>query len=350
MRRYLVVTIMAIAVVSGLMPALPAQAVTGTAVVNPAEGGTVVTGFTTFSVQMNEPAGNYHLLVFGCDSRYHRWVDFVHDGTSRRVTLTFPALTCAGWDYHANLFSGTSTDPGNETEFITGNGFRVRTPAPRPAIESFSLSESTIWPAVIDGYKDDVQIQWDVANYEDRVRVDILDPRGQIVASRYDGIGYWTWKGRTDGRVRVGRYQVRIMATNEDGVSVQQIKPLRVRHGRMPGTRTYDYAGTSATRRTVKGNCFKSRSGSELTLDCWNGAYAEAVFDFRVHKKARGLKWRVAGRNNCCDRGTVTKTGRRVSPTIFRVTVRVTGWRSYTIRRVRLRYEARMMFREQSVR
>jgi hypothetical protein len=95
------------------------------------------------------------------------------------------------------------------------------------------------------------------------------------------------------------------------------------------------------------GTCFISRSSYYRTtsLDCWGGRYARAAYAFRLPSNASRVSWALGGRRTpadlCCD-GRIVRTGKRVTSTLFRIQVQVTGWRAYDVTSARVSYTTRV--------
>lgn len=351
MRRWIVAPFVTLLVALAGLPSLSqASAATApTAVISPADGSTVLTGFRAFQVRLtDEPAGAYFILVRGCGSAYYEYRDFTADGTNRTYALDLPALTCADFGYSASLWRGSSDDP--DAVELVDNYFYVEAPEPLPVIDTFTVTPQVIYPTVQDGYKDSAVIDWMADNLDNRGRVDIINAAGLVVATQAGSTGYWDWSGRTanGGRVKPGRYRVRLTLRNAQNKVVWAVKPLTVRRAYAPATFTYDYYGTATSSRSHRGNCSITGYDGDLTLDCWAGKYAMAQYAFRVPAKAHNFKWSVRGGVNCCSNGRIIKSAKRVSKRRYVITVKVTNWRSYAVRSVHLKYDCMAWWRPQA--
>ncbi len=204
----------------------------------------------------------------------------------------------------------------------------------------------TVSPAVIyplrDGYLDRTRIQVSANDVLESARLQVFDGDRRVYTDRETQIWSrdwrYTWNGR-DGRGRIlppGDYRVVV-----DGVSTHGQKDLvrgRVTTARKTLTRSDDAErrGTDTASRSAASGCYVRTYDGELTLDCWGGRSAQVTYAFRVPKSAYGFDWTVRGTVNCCDTGVISRTGRRVTDRRYVVTVRVTDWRSYTVRKVGL--------------
>jgi hypothetical protein len=76
-------------------------------------------------------------------------------------------------------------------------------------------------------------------------------------------------------------------------------------------------------------------------LDCWGGQYAAVAYKFgSLPGDARYVSRRIIGSTYCCSPGQVLRQWK--GNTAY---VAVTGWRSYVIDRVRIRYQHRVPVR-----
>ena len=223
----------------------------------------------------------------------------------------------------------------------------VPTPEPTIAFSNLSISATSFYPRVVDGYRDTVVTRWGSNRVADTT-VSILNSRGTVVRrAAYSAIAagshMWTWNGRTSAGTAVptGAYRVRISAT-ADGVTRTFTKAVTVatalvnRSGsaRRSGYDSYD----SASR-----NCYVTGDSyyETTTLDCWGGKYARATYNFRVPASAFNVHWSARGwltdADICCT-GRVTRTGRRLSSTLFQVRAQVNGWRAFEVESAAVSY------------
>ena len=74
-----------------------------------------------------------------------------------------------------------------------------------------------------------------------------------------------------------------------------------------------------------------------MELDCYGGKYASSRYRFAVPAATYATSFSVSGfapdSDICCD-GRITKTSSRPDRKTLDVTVRVSGWRAYTVRSV----------------
>jgi hypothetical protein len=99
--------------------------------------------------------------------------------------------------------------------------------------------------------------------------------------------------------------------------------------------------GTDTSSRAKSGNCFIDGFYGWLKLDCWAGNYAAASYRFGLPDDARRITRSIRGTIGCCNNGTVTKRWQGNTGYVV-----VTGWRAYTIKRVRVEYQHRVRVRK----
>lgn len=217
----------------------------------------------------------------------------------------------------------------------------VGSPAVRP---------STFYPVVRDGYKDRARITYKLnrrAEISASVyrRSDGQRIRREDVGSQSAGRRGWTWDGRTNSGkpVAAGSYRIEIAATDPDGNSDKAKAIVTATTATVTRHDSKSVGGHRTSSTSHRGNCYTNRSSyfSEIDLDCWGGVYAQATYRFAIPRNATNVTWRVRGEVNCCDGGKIIRTGTRLAPRSYRVMVKVTNWRSFTVSRVSVSYAYR---------
>jgi hypothetical protein len=319
----------------GPMPSTAQAVGTGAPVVTaPANGSTVASGYAgpikvDFS---NAPADTYDGTL-QCGASYYETQTFVYDGSLDAQMWAVPAIagpqTC-------------SLSIDNNAGSSTSSTFTVT--APPLVVDHSSISPSTFYPLVRDGYRDSTTISYRlnrIANVSVRIRNSLgYTVRLVALGTQHSGQDSWAWNGRqTDGTyVRVGTYKIQITAVADRTMSVVQYATVAT------GSRTRTVSKyrsgyyTSSTSRST--SCYVTPYAYDLSvdLDCWGGAYAQANYNFLIPSNAYNLSWGVAGYQGCCAEGTISKSGIRASSTVYGVIVRVTNWREYTITYLTLTY------------
>ena len=90
-------------------------------------------------------------------------------------------------------------------------------------------------------------------------------------------------------------------------------------------------------------SCYVTQDSYNLitSLDCWGGRYAMANYNFRVPASAFNVHWSARGTapvsDICCD-GRITRTGKRLSSTLFQIRAQVSGWRAFDVDRAAISY------------
>lgn len=151
-----------------------------------------------------------------------------------------------------------------------------------------------------------------------------------------------------------GRPSRRIHARFARGVTVGN-RPLTIRCPRLrrrysTTDRVHQWVGRSKERRGVdtsrrahRGDCRFNSLFGDLTIDCWGGRYGLAKYTFGLPGDARDVHHSERGSIGCCDLGgRISKNWNTTRNGNLAFLVRVTGWRAYTVRRVRVSYETRV--------
>ena len=93
------------------------------------------------------------------------------------------------------------------------------------------------------------------------------------------------------------------------------------------------------------GNCyinFDWFQDGDIFLDCWGGRFAGATWVFRVPPTAFNITKSVRGTVMCCAPGGWASAGERRNARTYVVAAGVSGWRSWQIRSVAIRYAYRV--------
>lgn len=325
---------MALTGLTGLTAA--AQADDGTVILSPAPGAEIDPGARTVTIQ------------FASTDYYDVYVQGPGDYDENR-----PYDADAG-ETHTFNFSAFST-PGRYTITAYDSYYGVAATstftvlAPPMKVVNPAASPATFYPLVRDRFKDSTSIGYTL-NRRAFVTAHVLRVadgrwvRHVDVGTQNAGRRHWTWNGLTSTGKRVvpGRYRIEIDAEAPDGTSSSTRTAVTARTSVVTKRVTQSRYGNRAAT-SHRGNCYTNRDSysGEVTLDCWAGKWAQATYKFTIPTNAKNLSWRVRGEQNCCDSGQLTRTGKRTSARAFRVQVRVTYWRSYTVRRVSVSYTYR---------
>ena len=307
-------------------------------ITGPADGSKVANGYTgPITVDFSDaPADSYFAELSCGDYAYYESHTFSYDGSSKVQTWTAPRISGP-----ASCTLTVDNYTGNEAS----STFSVSAP-PQPALvlSGASISPYSFYPVVHDGYRDSTVMTYRL-NRSAHVVARVRSSSGSVVRSvdlgtRYTGNHSWSWNGRkNDGSLaRTGKYELQISATAGSTKSIYRhaVVTSTYRTSTVSKYRSGDV--TSSTHRTS--SCYVDRYSysGELELDCWGGSYATANYRVSVPANAHNVTWSVSGYQGCCDEGTIHKTGTRESSTTYRVSVKVTDWRSYTITRVKVTY------------
>ena len=325
-RRTLPILVVWLVSVFGVLALTPpvAQAVTDPAITitAPAEGAVVPTGDVTVGVQLgiDAPHGWYDIETD------QAWVDYYdHDGTS----FSFE-VTVGEWALRqdaTNTVTVTQSDTGRSSSVT----FRV---LDRPRISGAGASPATFYPTVRDGFRDTTRLGFDVYGSASTAHLTILNAAGRRVRG-------WTWTrvGRGGHRsvswggrnangklLPVGRYTVRMKASNQAGTSTLD-RTVRIDRRRVTLTREPARWGVQTSSRSRRGNCHVYPVGyGALALDCWGGRYAQAEHRYRVPAGVHRVRYTVYYIKQCCSPGRM-----RVSAGFharhLTVRVRATRWR-----------------------
>lgn len=208
------------------------------------------------------------------------------------------------------------------------------------------LRPRAFYPLVRDGYRDAAVLHFQLSRTARAViqvrRHGRLVARAQLGWLRGGEIVTWRWRGRNrHGRlVRPGRYTITVGARAGRRAARWSTR-VRVRTAVLRHRVTKVDLGGRPTSTGSRRHC-RIRHGARgsLTLSCHGGRYAAAGYRFTVPRRARRLRWRVNGVTGCCRPGRTLQTTHR-HRNRFWVYVYATGWRSYHVVSVSVRYTLR---------
>lgn len=309
----------------------------------PTSSPTVPEGYVgPVTVDMSDaPVGSYEVRV-GEDSvqvpDYTFSQQFEYTGDRDVYSFSLPDPINEPGEYFVTV--GSSTGDSVTTIFV------VRRPL---VVGNVSVTPSRFFPLVREGFRDDAVVgftlnQWTWSS------VRIRNAQGRPVyfsglSQRPPGPNTVAWNGRsrTQRPVPAGTYTVEVNAhtagnprttisrTVRVGSLVRTHRDTDLRSGdRLTGLRTTP--GCSVTR---------NESARTATLTCRKARFAQAWYRFSLPANAFRVTSAVVGESRCCPGGTVTRQLERTGPGTYRVGVRVTGRRGYTVEQVRIRYSWR---------
>lgn len=215
------------------------------------------------------------------------------------------------------------------------------------ALSGFSISATSFYPRVVDNYRDTVTTRW-TSNRAANTSIAVLNSRGTAIRRQSfiglaPGAHSWAWNGRmSDRRVAaVGMYRVRVTAAVA-GVTRTFTRSVAI------STALVNRSGSAARDGDVSSvaasdSCYVTQDSYNLitSLDCWGGRYAMANYNFRVPASAFNVHWSARGTapvsDICCD-GRITRTGKRLSSTLFQIRAQVSGWRAFDVDRAAISY------------
>lgn len=319
-----------------------AQAV-GTAaptIVTPTDGSNHLAPYSgTLTVDFSQaPTGTYTLDVSGFD---------VDDNERTALTDTFTydgSQDTYSADYDVNRpgrYYATVTEPSGETVSSQFTVYKTL------KLAKDGLSAQPFYPLVHDGYRDRATARWTANEPARKARIQIVNAAGHTVLNatgdNRQGTHSFTWNGHNakGDQVAPGKYKLTVTAFNQVGPQTATLTyPLEVATAMKVVHGSDTRNGYQISSRARSAGCYVNRYSysHETDLDCWGGKFAAVGYGFHVPASAYNVTYRISGGENCCDGGTITRTGTRVSKTSYRVGMRVTHWRSYTITGVRISY------------
>jgi hypothetical protein len=232
-----------------------------------------------------------------------------------------------------------------------------------PTITRFNHNPDTFYPTVRDGFRDTVTFTAHAANLVDEFgdpvsqtwNINIYNADGHRVASTAGTVREWrdirwTWNTknqRTGNPVPTGRYKAVLDVVNDDnGDGDTMTSALWAKTDTVNKRITKSRTGVQTSSRWRRGDCQVTRDGwldgpSSLYLDC-RGGKTGANYGFVLPRNATNVAWAMRGSHGFGWDGRIIKTGKRVTPTRFRVGVTVTGWEAYSIKRANVTYTTKV--------
>lgn len=216
---------------------------------------------------------------------------------------------------------------------------------PAPRVADLQVTPSTFYPLVRDGFRDRATVRFRTATAA-HLQVRVSKGTRTLAWRSWSDLpaGHdltWRWDGtdRRGRKVDPGRYRVQVTAIDRFGNKHNAVRRVEVATKTVTKRALIERRGTRTTSRARADGCYIDGYSGELTLDCWGGRYARAVYVYRVPRTAFGFRRQIYGEVNCCDDGRITRVGQRTGPRTYRTTITVTDWRSYTVEWADLRYK-----------
>jgi len=341
MRRITVTILAALAITLGLA-ATPHAAQAAAAypiVVSPADGSTVLEGTSRVTVQFSA-GGVYGIEVYDGYDDYH-WSTTVTVAAGT-YTYAIPALPLGAFVVYA----------WSEEDYSYDDVARF-TVVPGPVkMTNVSAAPATFYPTVRDGYKDKTTVAFglsrganvtaQVYRTSDGTRVLNSDAGWRAAGSRT-----WAWDGRNNGdsTVPTGRYRVELIATDTQGSRATAHAYVDVTTATVSKRTTVSRYGSNTTSVWAGDACSATRhywTTGDIYLDCWSGTSALATYRFRLPADASNVAWGVSGVTHCCNAGQIIRSGKRTSYISYRVQVKITDNRGYSVNQVRVSYDSRV--------
>lgn len=317
-----------------------AAAAYSTEILTPADGASIPDGSVAYTVTV-ATVGDYWLDLY-CAGDFRDDVYLTASSDGQQFSGALGAVD-QGESCYLSLYPVSGGTGEDSSSFTVSLNLEVRKATAKPG---------EFYPRVRDGFRDSTSIGFQ-SRLDSDVSVKIVSRTtgsvlrafalsGRESRNYYQRRGVvWNGKNKAGNLVPTGRYTAVITSTL-NGQSATARVAIKVASGHRTVRKTVSKNGWYGSRDKTRGNCFTSESydgGNDL--DCWGGVYAQATYRFSLPRDARNVDWAVRGRNECCNVGRVTKTGKRTSATSFLVTVRVTNWRSFVVRRARVTYTYR---------
>lgn len=319
-----------------------ADAAYATQILTPAEGAEVPDGSVEYTVQVSTVGAYWLDLYCGADNEFRDdvYLSASSDGQQFSGALgpVYEGESCS-----LELYASDNTATGSDSSSFTV--------AMNLEIRNATTSPSEFYPRVRDGFRDSTSISFG-SRLDSDVTVKIVSrATGSFVRtftlSGRDSRAYYerrwvTWNGKNNrgNLVSTGRYAA-VITSRLNGQSASARVPIEVASGFRTVRTTKTKDGWFGSRDQTRGNCYAWEVPDGNDLDCWGGRYAQATYRFALPSNARNISWGVRGYTECCDRGRITKTGKRTSATSFQVQVRVTYWRSFVVRSTWITYTYR---------
>lgn len=335
-------------VLSPLTLLSPAEAIgTGAPVVVSPANHTAVPAGSTGPVTVNfanAPSGEYGIRL-ECDTGYLFEVPdtTTYDGTQDTLSWTIdelPSRAVCGLDVYRHDVTSDST--------VASSRFWVG--KIDPDLTFFDSSTTTFYPFVTDGNRDTAHVEGLLSGAVN-LSFQVLNPAGVVVRStptqwHENDVVRWVWNGRrNDGSlVKPGTYRIRAVGTL-DGVTRAWTTEVTAFTGKITVRKTLTKNGVlgrfTATRNGLCG--YASYGTTSMSVRCDLGS-TTGRYRFAIPAKATRLRWSIDGHrtegDRCCA-GKLAKSGKRVSPRKYVVSITIGTKREYTINRARVRYSIR---------
>lgn len=313
---------------------------------SPVDGGKLAKGSTGPVVIDFPTAGEYDVSVLCPDYSYY-W-----DGTryfDGRESIQIPRLVDEWGDDLTGAYCEISVRATDSSGLSAYSSFTVAPPS--LTVSDIRASGTTFYPRVRDGYLDKVALRIDL-NRAAGVAWQVNDIDGRVVrratTSASAGAHVWRWDGKSSSGalLKPGAYRA-VVTVTAGGVSRTRSIVVRIATAVITRTITKRKDGYDANYAT-RGRCYVEQAYADddysVTLDCWGGRYAQATYVFAIPSNATNIRWAVrsylSGADLCC-RGSVSKSGARVSSTRYHIRAKVTGLRAMTVERVAVTYSYR---------
>jgi FlgD Ig-like domain len=337
MKKFLLCALVTALTTVGISLPAGAAGVGNPVVTAPADGASVGNGWSgPVAVNFASAAVGTYAAELWCDSGYDKYTSLDYDGTNDVQTWAIPAINGPA------SCSVTVDDGGGHA---TAANFSVSAPPLPPLlIDQTSISHAVFYPLVHDGYFDATAISYRT-NRSATVWARARNSSGAVtrfvrLGTQAAGRHSWTWNGRkTDGSLAApGNYRLEITAQADRTKTVAKTTTVRTAWRSKTVRKYRDGYDTSSSARTS--SCYVDYYDFDATVeaDCWGGSYAQVNYRLGIPSNAYNLSAYVNGAQGCCDEGVINKWGTRVSSTIYRISVKVTDWRSYTVNYVRVTY------------
>jgi methionine-rich copper-binding protein CopC len=321
-------------------PLAQAAGVSDPVIVSPT--GTVANGApSTVTINFsNAPADTYDVTIAASDYSAYLTSKVTYDGVTDLVTSAVGDTPLATGTYSIEVMSSDSAHTASGT-------FTVAAPLPPVlAFSGVSVSPALFYPLVQDGYRDTTTMRYTL-NRSAHIVASVMTPGGTVIRTVDLGTrmgSSWVWNGRKNNGAfaATGYYNIRISATATlaPASTKSVVFKVRLATGYIIKSASRSRTGYNTSGASHTSSCYTDYYpySQELQLDCWGGAYARADYGFTIPSSAYSITWGVTGYQACCSEGVISKTGARPSRTYYRVSVRVTSWRSYIVQSARVSY------------
>jgi hypothetical protein len=324
-----------------LLAALAAVAVTAVPLIHaPAPASAAASSIRVDNPNGDEYESGQDVLVDGWNSSDYSEsisVECYHSSTGRSATVAPGTFSVS-----VGSFTGPDTCRIYDDYYEQLAMFRVA--APPTKVSGASVSATSFYPRVRDGYRDTVTFRWS-QSHRAPATVRVLNSHGTAVrvatlgsATRSNA---WRWNGLNGAGspVGTGRYRISVTA-NTNTVSA----PVTVASGTVARSFAIRKEGNQASSMATRGDCFARRDSyyQVATLDCWGGRLAQATYRIALPRGAFDVRGAIdllhSDLDYCC-RGRITKGWDRPSALVVSLWAKVTGWRATDVNFVRVTYK-----------